>query len=117
MLIDKERAGRSSRQIRRVLFIVIAVLALLTIYLFYPSRPTYQLYLFRTPTGWGYDVLSHADTLIHQPVIPGVAGERGFVDETQARRVGERVINKLQQGKGLPTITPDELREMRISLP
>lgn len=103
--------------VRRILFVTLAVLALLTVYQVYRSRSAYELRLYKTPAGWGYDVRNHGKLVIHQPAIPGIAGDRGFADETQARRVGERVIDKLQKGQDLPTITQDELRAMNISLP
>ncbi|WP_288425292.1 DUF4907 domain-containing protein [uncultured Spirosoma sp.] len=116
MPTNSEHAGHRS-VVRRILFIVITVLALLTAYQIYRSRPAYQLQLFNTAAGWGYDVFSQGRLILHQPTIPGVAGERGFANESQARQVGERVISKLKGGKGLPTITPDELRDMNISIP
>ncbi|QJD77916.1 DUF4907 domain-containing protein [Spirosoma rhododendri] len=111
-----ERAGRSVA-VRRVLFVILAVLAMLTAYQYYRSRTAYELSLYKTPMGWGYDVLNHGNLIIHQPAIPGIAGDRGFADEAQARRVGERVISKLQQGRGMPAITQEELRAMNVSLP
>lgn len=116
MPIDEKRAGQPS-VVRRVLFVVVAVLALLTTYQVYKSRTEYQVQPIRTSAGWGYDVLSHGNVIIHQPTIPGVAGNQGFINENQARQVGERVIRKLKEGKGLPTITPGELRDMNISIP
>lgn len=116
MPINTEHAGQRS-VVRRILFVVIAVLALLTAYQVYRSRPAYQLQVFNTAAGWGYDVLSHGEVMIHQPVVPGAAGNRGFVSEEQARQVGELAISKIKKGQGLPTITQDELRKMHITVP
>jgi len=116
MPTNTEHAGQPS-VVRRILFIALAVLALLTIYQVYKSRSDYQLQVIRTSAGWGYDVLSQGRVILHQPTIPGAAGDRGFANENQARQVGERVISKLKKGEGLPTITPDELRDMNISIP
>ena len=116
MPINTEHAGQPS-VVRRILFIALAVLALLTVYQVYKSRSEYQLQVIRTSAGWGYDVLSQGRLILHQPTIPGAAGDRGFSHENQARQVGERVIRKLKEGEGLPTITPDELRDMNISIP
>jgi hypothetical protein len=117
MPTDQKGAGQSSVIVRRILFVTLAVLALLTVYQVYRARSAYELLLYETPSGWGYDVRNRDNLVIHQPVVPGIAGDHGFVDETQARRVGERVIDKLQKGQDLPTITQDELRAMNISLP
>lgn len=73
------------------------------------SGPAYSVRPFASPTGWGYDILRGDAPLIHQPTRPGVAGQRGFADEAQARRVGERVLTKLRQGQFPPTLRPDEV--------
>lgn len=73
-------------------------------------QPRYDLSIFKTPAGWGYQISRGGVPLIHQPTKPGVAGNRGFDDESHARRVGERVLNKVRQGQFPPTLRPEELK-------
>lgn len=41
----------------------------------------------------------------------------GFSSQEQAQRVGERVIEKIQQTKALPTLTNEELRQLGVKIP
>jgi hypothetical protein len=73
------------------------------------SGPSYSVRTFASPAGWGYDILRSNAPLIHQPTRPGAAGQRGFANEAQARRVGERVLTKIRQGQFPPTLRPNEI--------
>ncbi|WP_246202168.1 DUF4907 domain-containing protein [Spirosoma agri] len=103
--------------IRIGLLLIMAGLAILTGYLAYSWRSYYEVQVFSTPTGWGYDILSNGEPFIHQPTIPGVPGVVGFTSSEQAQRVGERVVEKLQEDKAMPTLTHDELRQLGVSIP
>jgi hypothetical protein len=72
-------------------------------------QPRYELNLFQTPAGWGYQISRSGVPVIYQPTRPGMAGHQGFDDESQARRVGERVLNKVRRGQFPPTLQPEEL--------
>ena len=54
---------------------------------------------------------------IHQPTIPGQPGMAGFTTQEQAQRVGEWVVEKIQQTKALPTLTNEELRRLDVKIP
>ncbi|GAB3957289.1 hypothetical protein GCM10028805_49580 [Spirosoma harenae] len=93
-------------------------LAFLTVYQFYyQQQPHYQLQIIKTAGGWGYDILNKDKLVIHQPTIPGQPGIVGFASQEQARRVGERAIEKLKQTKALPTLTNEELRQLGVKIP
>lgn len=69
----------------------------------------YSVRVFHTATGWGYEISEDGRPVIYQPYRPGVAGRRGFDSAGQARRVGRRVLAKLEAGSFPPTLRPDEL--------
>ncbi len=103
--------------IRLVLLLMMTGLVFVTVYRFYRSQSPYQVEVFATPTGWGYDILHNGKLFIHQPTIPGQSGIVGFASQKQARRVGERVAQKVQETKALPTLTNDELRRLGVKIP
>jgi len=106
---------KRSRRILRPLVILFIGLAVVTIgYRLYRQQARYQLQVLSTPSGWGYQVFDNGQSLIYQPTVPGVPGNRGFENEELARRVGERIITKLRQGQFPPTITPEELSQLGV---
>lgn len=82
---------------------------LLVAYWLYGRQPSYKLRVYQTPAGWGYEVRQGNTLVIHQPIMPGVAGQKGFANEAHARRVGERVLRKLAHGEFPPTLRPEDL--------
>ncbi len=103
--------------IRRILLLVILGLILATAWLFYYQQNQYQVQVFATRSGWGYTILNNGKPFIHQPTIPGQSGMVGFANQAQARRVGERVVEKIHQKEALPTLTNDELRQLGVTIP
>lgn len=103
--------------VRKGLLLVLLVLAILTAYIIYQRQNPYTVEVFSTPGGWGYAILNHGKPFIHQPTIPGQPGIVGFSSAAQAQRVGERVVEKIQQDKALPTLTNDELRQLGVKIP
>ncbi|GAB2569608.1 DUF4907 domain-containing protein [Spirosoma areae] len=107
-----------TRLVRLGLLLLLAGLAVATVYEVYDQqRPAYQVHVFETPGGWGYDILTNDKPFIHQPTIPGQSGIVGFASPEQARRVGERVVEKIQHTQALPTLTNDELRQLGVKIP
>ena len=97
-----------TKLIRSALLLILLGLGLLTAWLLYQRQTPYQVQAFRTTGGWGYAILTNGKPFIHQPTIPGQPGLLGFASEAQARRVGERVVERLQQEKALRALTTDE---------
>lgn len=116
---DTTTTGQPSKTklIRWVLLLILLGLGLLTAWLIYQRQTPYQVQAFKTTGGWGYDIVTNGKPFIHQPTIPGQPGLVGFASEAQARRVGERVVERLQQEKALPTLTNDELRRLGVKIP
>ena len=73
-----------------------------------------QLKAFETGSGWGYEILANGKTYIKQSFIPAVEGEKSFKTKEDALLVGNKVIEKMKQGQQLPTISIDDLKEMKI---
>lgn len=73
---------------------------------------TYSTY--RTPLGWGYDVLVNDSLFIHQQQMPAVQGMRGFSSEQEAARVAQLVIERLKK-KELPTVYLRDLDSLKIA--
>jgi len=63
---------------------------------------------------YGYDIYAGSKKLIHQPIIPGQPGNKGFVRENAAAKVAGLVISKLQQNIFPPAVSTTELRELRV---
>lgn len=119
MQFATKNTGQSSRTnlIRKGLLLVLLVLALLTARLVYQRQHPYSVEVFATSGGWGYSILDNGKPFIHQPTIPGQPGLVGFATQADARRVGERVVEKIQQEKALPTLSNDELRQLGVKIP
>ncbi|GAB4025182.1 DUF4907 domain-containing protein [Spirosoma koreense] len=114
--MHQTRSRSNARSIRLILVLILLGLASLTVYQLF-GRPEYQVQVFSTSTGWGYDILNRGNVVIHQPTIPGQPGMVGFTSQKQARRVGEWVVEKIQKTKALPTLTSDELRQLGVHIP
>ncbi|WP_020601388.1 DUF4907 domain-containing protein [Spirosoma spitsbergense] len=107
-----------TKLIRLLLGLLLIGLAATTAYQLYDLRQNhYQVQVIRSPNGWGYDILNNGKPFIHQPTIPGVPGMVAFSSQEQARRVGERVVEKIQQTEALPTLTNEELRQLGVKIP
>ncbi len=81
---------------------------------YYQPKPRYETAVFKTKTGWGYEIRKNQKAVIHQPVIPGIAGNRSFTTQQQARIVGEAVTEKMRQGQFPPALTRQELAQLGV---
>lgn len=59
--------------------------------------------------GWGYDILINGKLYIHQPIIPGVQGNRVFSSEEKAREAGELIVSKIRNNILPPSVSVEEL--------
>lgn len=64
--------------------------------------------------GYGYDVFVDGRKLIHQPNIPGQPGVAGFKKKEDSQRVAELVIKKLKNKEMPPSVTTEELRQLKV---
>jgi hypothetical protein len=65
-----------------------------------PARPAHTLHYstFKTENGWGYDILVDERIVIHQPMIPGKSGYKGFPTEKEAGADAQNVIESIKSG-------------------
>jgi hypothetical protein len=71
----------------------------------------YDLELYRSGDGWGYDILIKGKPYIHQPFIPAVEGEIPFRDRESARKTGRLVIGKIRKHE-IPAVSKEEIERI-----
>lgn len=69
----------------------------------------YDVELYKSGDGWGYDILKKEKVYIHQPFMPAVEGEVPFPDKKSAGKAGRLVIKKIRN-RELPSITQEEIK-------
>jgi len=65
---------------------------------------------------FGYDIYKDEKLVIHQPHIPAIAGNEGFKTSDDAKKVARLAIAKMEKGQMPPTITLEELNDLKIQL-
>ncbi len=63
---------------------------------------------------FGYDVFVDGKLVIHQASIPAMPGNEGFTSREDAIKVAELVMYKIRKGEMPPTVTTDELRDLKV---
>ena len=71
----------------------------------------YDLSLFRSGDGWGYDIAVKGNVLIHQPFMPAIEGEIPFPDKMTARKTARLVIKKMKN-REIPSVTREDIRRI-----
>ena len=63
---------------------------------------------------FGYDILVNGRPFIHQPHIPGLAGNKGFATRGKAQKTAEFMVKKIRNNNVPPTVTRDDLNKMGV---
>lgn len=63
---------------------------------------------------WCYDIFKDKKMFIHQTSIPGLPGNEGFKTKSDAEKVARLVIKKLKHGEMPPSVTTDEMKNLKI---
>ncbi len=63
---------------------------------------------------FGYDIFVNGKMVIHQPTPPGFSGNNGFKKKQDAEKVAKLVIEKMKKGEMPPTISMDDLKNLKI---
>ncbi len=74
---------------------------------------TYKICMLENKT-YCYDIYLNERMIIHQPSIPGVAGNNGFIKKSDAKKVAQLVIRKIKNGETPPTVTLQEMKKLNI---
>lgn len=82
------------------------------------ARMQFQYFVIKAANQtFGYNVYADGNLYLHQPTIPGIAGNNGFADTASAGRVARFAINKIKMGEIPPTITLQELKQLKVKVP
>jgi hypothetical protein len=100
-------------KINRKIFTVSALFLVIILFvLTYTKRGhSYELDLYKSEQGWGYDILKNNKIYIHQPYMPAVEGQDPFKDKQSARKTGLLVIKKIRSHKS-PAVTREEIKSI-----
>lgn len=79
------------------------------------NKPEFALSSFKTSTGWGYVIKKNDKIIIKQSIIPVIQNIKSFETETEALKVGNLVLDKLEH-KTSPTITKNDLILLSIKI-
>jgi hypothetical protein len=79
------------------------------------SSPVLKVRIIAAESGtWGYDIYSDNRLYIHQPSVPGLAGNKGFRTKGQAQKAAAIVCQKIRKGIMPPTVSIEELRKAHL---
>jgi hypothetical protein len=77
------------------------------------SKISYKITM-ATDHSFGYDIYRDGRLLVHQPVIPCVAGTKGFRNRSDAQKTALLVIQKIRHGIMPPTVSKNELQAIGV---
>ena len=60
-----------------------------------------------------YDVFADGRLVIHQTSVPAVPGNEGFKTKDDATKVALLVVDKIKKGEMPPTISVDEMKQLK----
>ncbi len=72
---------------------------------------------FKTADGWGYEIYADNKLYIRQALIPGLSGNRSFINKEDALKVGELVIHKMDVTHKIPFVSQTDLQQLHIQIP
>lgn len=96
---------------------VLGILLLVAGVYYWRMTYAYEVRVFETAKGWGYQIEQGGKPFIHQPMIPGIVGEKGFANAEQARKAGDLVVEKIRNRQLPPSLTVEELKGIGVEVP
>lgn len=96
---------------RSYLYFALVLVIILSAVIYTRRGHFYEIDLFKSDNGWGYDVLVKNKPYIHQPYMPAVEGQVPFSSRQSARKTGRLVIKKIQNHE-IPAVTPEEIKDI-----
>lgn len=99
--------------IKKILIFILPVILIISLlYVCIPSKEEnksiYNVEVFKSGNGWGYQIKSDEKILILQTYMPCVRGNIPFPDKNSALKTGKLVMTKMMNLED-PTITMEEL--------
>lgn len=104
--IRKTTISRKSLSLFALLSVIILAVLIITI-----RGHSYEVELFKSGNGWGYDIQKNNVIYIHQPYIPAVPGQIPFSEKKSARKAGRLVIKKIRNHQS-PALTQEEIKSI-----
>jgi len=71
----------------------------------------YEVSLFKSGDGWGYDIMKKDQIYIHQPYMPALEGQLPFNNKQSARKTGKLVVKRIRNHES-PAVTREELKSI-----
>jgi hypothetical protein len=96
---------------KTLIVFALLLVTILSVLLFTSRGHSYEIDLFKSENGWGYDILKNDRIYIHQPYIPALPGQIPFKDKKSARITGRLVIKKIRNHQS-PALTQDEIKSI-----
>jgi hypothetical protein len=82
-------------KIKKIIFPLV-FLAMAFVVLFISGRDGLRLNALRSGSGWGYSISVNSRTIIMQPYIPAIEGERAFSTRDEALKAGRLVMKRIR---------------------
>ena len=97
-------------------FVMAGTLVLAILFLSLRNSPAYQLEVVNVGTdAYGYRILYKERTVVYQPFIPALSGKQPFDSESDARKVGNLVLQRLQSREDF-VVTLTDLNNLKIKI-
>lgn len=106
----------NSKKNRIIIILFVCVIGVAVSYQFFMdnSHSGYMVKVFEIDADkFGYKIMRDERTVVMQPFVPGIPGKRFFASPDDARRVGELVCERLEEGQEF-SITPEDLQQLKI---
>ncbi len=106
-----------NNKVHKYLWVLLSIATILTLsgwfFLHKKTSSPFEMEVINTQKGYGYDILYNQKRIITQETIPALPGVRTFSDSLSAAKVGNLVVQKLNNMES-PSVTIDELTAIGI---
>jgi hypothetical protein len=96
---------------RKYLYFALLLIIILFAVIYAGRGHFYEVDIYKSGNGWGYDIIKNNKSYIHQPYMPVVEGQVPFSNKQSARKTGRLVVKKIRNHKS-PAITREELKSI-----
>lgn len=80
------------------------------------SGAGFEVAFFRnTDSTFGYAIKREAKVMVHQPNIPAVSGNSGFISQEEAGKVAALMVEKIEKKIMPPSVSVQELDSLGIT--